>query len=97
MTMGPVTLRAAAAAICLAACSPSLSSAASLADVSARVPLSGPIIVETRWFNPADANNPGVVGVSGNPGCCHPDYVYAIRYGLTLGDPHPHPGGIISR
>lgn len=96
--MSRAILRAAAGAACLAAAfSPSSSSAAALADVSARVPLSGPIIVETRWLHPAESSNPAIVGVSVDPGCCHPDDVYAIRYGLTLGDPHSHAGGPISR
>lgn len=90
MTMRTAISRAAAAAICLAAAafSSSASSAAALADVSVRAPLSGPIIVETRWLHPAESNIAAIVGVSDDPGCCHADDVYAIRYGLFLGDPH---------
>lgn len=97
--MSPAILRAVAAATCLAAVafSSSTASAAWLADVGAAAPLSGPIIVETRWLHPAGSNNPAIVGVSDDPGCCYPDHVYAIRYGLILGDPHSHPGSTIGR
>ena len=98
MTMSRAILRAAAGAACLAVFfSPSWSSAAALTDVSARIPLSGPIIVETRWLHPAEAGNPAIVGVSTDPGCCHPDDIYAVRYGLALGDPHSHARGTIGR
>ena len=95
--MRRVTLRAAVVAICLAAAFQSLSSAASLADVSAYGPLSGPIVIETRWLHPPESNNPVIVGVTDEPGCCHPDYVYAVHYGLILGDPHSHSSGAIGR
>jgi hypothetical protein len=99
MAMHPTIVRAATAATCLAAVafSSSTSSAAALADDSVRAPLSGPIIVETRWLHPAASSSAAIVGVSEDPGCCHPDYVYAIRYGLILGDPHAQSRGAISR
>ncbi|HLH90292.1 MAG TPA: hypothetical protein VKX28_17720 [Xanthobacteraceae bacterium] len=96
--MSRAILCAAAGAACLAAAfSPSSLNAAALADVGLGVPLSGPIIIETRWLHPAESSGPAIIGVSPEPGCCHPDDVYAIRYGLTLGDPHSHASGPIRR
>jgi hypothetical protein len=97
--MRPAISRGAAVATCLAALafSASASRAAALADVGVHTPLPGPIIVETQWLHPSESSNPAIVGVSDDPGCCHPDYVYATRYGLILGDPHSHARGAIGR
>jgi hypothetical protein len=98
-TMHPAIVRTIAAATLIAAVALSAapSSAASLADVTAGAPLSGPIIVETRWLHPAESSSAAIVGVSDEPGCCHPDYVYAIRHGLFLGEPNSQSRGAISR
>jgi hypothetical protein len=98
MTMSRAILRAAAGAACLAAAfSSSSSSATTLTNDGVRVPVSGPIIVETRWLHPAGSSNPAIVGLSAEHGCCHQDDVYAIHDGLTVGNTHSDAGGIVGR